>query len=104
MTRRLGSRALGLGALAVALAPAAAQACAVCGGGPDRTRLAFFISTMFLSLLPLALMAGGLIWLARHARARLTDEFLDRDAEAPAHAPKPAPPAGAALRGATPSA
>jgi len=83
VTRRL-PLASGLGALALALAPAAAQACAVCGSGNDRSRLAFFISTMFLSLLPLGLMAGGLIWLARHARARLADEFVDRDAPAPA--------------------
>ena len=41
--------------------------------------MAFFATTILLSLLPLALMAGGLLWIARHARARLRGEFDDRD-------------------------
>ena len=61
------------------LLPALASACAVCGGGPERSRLAFLISTGFLSLLPLGMIAGGLLWLRRHARTALRGEFLDRD-------------------------
>ncbi|MEO5616385.1 MAG: hypothetical protein ABIS67_01315 [Candidatus Eisenbacteria bacterium] len=41
--------------------------------------MAFLISTIFLSLLPLALIVGGLLWLRRHARADMGGEFLDRD-------------------------
>ena len=85
------------------LVPALASACAVCGGGPDRTRVAFLISTGFLSLLPLGLIFGGLIWLRRHARAALRDEFIDRDDQAIAAASRargdalPAAPAAPAF-------
>ena len=41
--------------------------------------MAFFGTTILLSLLPLALMAGGLGWIARHARERLRGEFEERD-------------------------
>jgi len=35
--------------------------------------------TMVLSILPLAMIAGGLWWIARHARGRLVGEFEERD-------------------------
>lgn len=59
--------------------PALAQACAVCGGGSDRMRIAFLISTAFLSLLPLALIFSGVWWLRRQIGAAMSDEFVDRD-------------------------
>ena len=59
--------------------PALAHACAVCGGGSDRMRIAFLISTAFLSLLPLALIFTGVWWLRRQIGASMRDEFLDRD-------------------------
>ena len=59
--------------------PVLAHACAVCGGGTDRMRIAFLISTAFLSLLPLALIFTGVWWLRRQIGAAMTDEFLDRD-------------------------
>lgn len=59
--------------------PALAHACAVCGGGTDRMRIAFLISTAFLSLLPLALIFSGVWWLRRQVGAAMSDEFLDRD-------------------------
>ena len=59
--------------------PALAQACAVCGGGSDRMRVAFLISTAFLSLLPLALIFSGLWWLRRQIGTSMRDEFADRD-------------------------
>ena len=79
MSRRLTGACGVMAAVAALLAPALAQACAVCGGGPDRMRTAFLISTGFLSLLPLALIFGGLWLLRRHARTVMRDEFLDRD-------------------------
>ena len=77
---RAAVRLLALGwALVAHGIPSAALACAVCGGGVERSRMAFFGTTILLSLLPLALMAGGLLWIARHARGRLQGEFVDRD-------------------------
>ena len=75
----MNARSAALAGIAVALTPGLALACAVCGGGPDRANLAFLISTIFLSLFPLALIVGGLLWLRRHAGAVMASEFLDRD-------------------------
>ncbi len=78
-----------LALLALSLPPAA-HACAVCGAAVDRNRTAFLGTTILLSLLPLALMGGGLWWIARHARERLAGEFVEREPLAGA----PEPPAG----------
>jgi hypothetical protein len=71
-----------IGLLGLALFPAAALACAVCGGGGDspRTQAAFFDTTILLSLLPLGLIGGGVLWLKRDGRDFLNGEFEDRDA------------------------
>ena len=67
------------------LAPAAARACAVCFSGSPRTRLAFFNTTMLLSLLPLGLIGGGILWLRKNARqAGVHDEAGDVDDVIPA--------------------
>ncbi len=42
-------------------------------------RIAFLISTGFLSLLPLALIFGGVWWLRRQIGTSLHEEFVDRD-------------------------
>lgn len=70
---------MALALVAGTLLPAAASACAVCGGGNPANRLAFFLSTIALSLLPLGLFAAGLWWLRRRLGARLREEFQDRD-------------------------
>jgi len=76
---RLGrlSRAL-LAAVSVALLtglPHAAAACAVCSAGrDDATRLAFILTTVFLTVLPLAMVGGIVYWL--HSRTRA----LEREA------------------------
>lgn len=57
----------------------AAHACAVCVTANERNRLAFFFTTIFLTLLPLGLIVAGLYWLSRHAKGRLAAEFEDRD-------------------------
>ena len=62
-----------IAALAVALlgaAPRAAEACSACTvGRDDETRFAFLATTVFLSVLPLAMVGGLLWWLRRRARA-----------------------------------
>ncbi len=59
--------------------PSPVLACAACAAAVDRSNAAFLATTIFLSLLPLALMAGGLWWIARHARGRLAGEFEERE-------------------------
>ena len=67
-------------AVAVALAcPAVGHACAVCFSGSPKVRLAFFNTTLLLTLLPLALIVGGLWWLRRTGRVVLADEFEESD-------------------------
>jgi len=69
--------------LALAL-PAAAHACAVCSVlNDEKNRKAFFDTTIFLSLLPLALIAIGLVWIARRGRDVLRSEFRESDEELP---------------------
>ena len=71
------------GALAL-LAPAAVHACAVCSVlNDDRNRRAFVDTTVFLSLLPLGLIAWGLVWIARKAKATLASEFRESDEDLP---------------------
>ena len=68
------------GAILLALlAPTAAHACAACATGNARNAWAFLVTTIVLSLLPLALIVTGAL-LLRH---RLTGQFDDRDAWAP---------------------
>lgn len=60
--------------------PDAALACAVCGASSvERSQMAFLGTTILLSLLPLALIGGGLWWVRRHAGERMAGEFVDRD-------------------------
>jgi hypothetical protein len=49
--------------------PDIASACPVCFDARDRNRAAFFATTVFLSLLPLGMVAGLGLWLRRRARA-----------------------------------
>ncbi len=69
-----------VGALAVlCLWTCPVHACAVCVTASERNRLAFFFTTIFLTLLPLGLIVAGLFWLSRHAKGLLAAEFEDRD-------------------------
>jgi len=67
---RLAAAALGLLLCAALLAPATAQACAVCFDPNDTTRNAYAYTALFMTLLPLAL-AGGLFWWIRRRAAML---------------------------------
>jgi hypothetical protein len=91
------------GAVLLAVTPAPASACAVCGanGGGAAN---FLSSTLFLSLLPLVMIGAGLLWLRFRARAtaRPTPEPREhaatpaggRGVAAPALALRPPGPAG----------
>jgi hypothetical protein len=64
--RRLGA----LCAAGAALAPETARACAVClASTQDDTRLAFIVTTGFMTFLPLGIVGGCVWWLRRRARA-----------------------------------
>ena len=54
----------------LALAPELAHACAVCGAavGEDESRVAYLITSAVLSVLPLALLGGFLLWLRAKSR------------------------------------
>jgi len=54
--------------------PAAAHACAVCFSATEQNRVAFLVTTIVLSLLPLGLIGGGLLWLRRQARLMFEEQ------------------------------
>jgi len=56
--------------LALVVVPEWAAACAVCGAGvdDDQSRVAYLITSAVLSVLPLALFGGFLLWLRRQHR------------------------------------
>jgi hypothetical protein len=52
-----------------------AAACPVCFSAKnEQNRIAFIATTVFLSLLPLALIGGGVVWLRRRARNQVKDD------------------------------
>ena len=56
-------------AAAVLFAPQLATACSVCfTGRADETRVAFLVTTGFLTVLPILLVGGLVWWLSRRAR------------------------------------
>jgi len=58
--------------------PDVAHACAVCFDARDENRQAFVATTVFLSLLPLGMVAGAGLWVRR--RSREIDEKIDSEA------------------------
>ncbi len=55
--------------VALVVVPAAALACPSCVNTQEENRVAYLVTTAFLSLLPLAMMGGIGFWLWRSARA-----------------------------------
>jgi hypothetical protein len=75
-------RALLLAAVALALVfvvPEAVYACPVCFDSSDENRQAFLVTTAFLSLLPLGMVAGAGLWIRR--RSKELGDGLDLDDE-----------------------
>jgi F0F1-type ATP synthase membrane subunit c/vacuolar-type H+-ATPase subunit K len=61
-------RNLAIAAAAYASIPAQqALACAVCFAGRDETRVAYLLTTLFMTSLPLFALAAGIIWVVRKA-------------------------------------
>jgi len=70
MTARLRSLTSALAAAIVVATPQVAAACAVCMGGVGGgTQRAFAIGSLFLSVLPLAVIGAAVLYLRRRARA-----------------------------------
>lgn len=67
---------IAIASLLVWLVPRISAACSVCYGGEEETRTAFILTTVFLSVLPLA-MIGSLVWWLWRAVSRAE---RDRDA------------------------
>ena len=67
--KRLRNPAAVLMVWGLASLPRAAAACAVCvSGQEDRSTLAFRYTTAVLSLLPLGMVGGGVLWLRHRMR------------------------------------
>lgn len=67
-----------MGVLAGMLLPGLARACAVCGVGTGKNGSTFFWTTILLSLLPLAMLAAGFMYLRRVVKLHMPDEFRER--------------------------
>ena len=73
---------LGLALLLVfVLLPDKLSACPVCFDSRDENRQAFLVTTAFLSLLPLGMVAGLGLWIRK--RSREIDREPDHEDEAP---------------------
>ena len=62
--------------LCAGLLPDAAAACSVCYAGAEESRKAFLLTTVFLSVLPLA-MFGSLFWWFRRRFRELDQTRID---------------------------
>jgi hypothetical protein len=58
----------GLALLLLVVLPEAASACPVCFDSSDENRRAFLVTTAFLSLLPLGMVAGAGLWIRKRSR------------------------------------
>ena len=85
--KRLRMRLATLMATLLTLGPQLAEACAVCGAGrEEESRVAFIITTAFMSLLPLLLIGGLVVWL--RSRFRMVEEERSTLRPGPAAAPE----------------
>jgi hypothetical protein len=65
----------------LAVLPEAVMACPVCFSASDENREAFLVTTAFLSLLPLGMVAGTGLWMRRRSREIDAEEFSAPDRE-----------------------
>lgn len=67
----------GLALLLLAILPDVAHACPVCFDPRDENRMAFLATTVFLSLLPLGMVAGAGVWVRRRVKEMDEEGPLD---------------------------
>jgi len=77
--RRLARGSAALFLACAALIPASAWACPFCFSGSPKVRMAFFGTTVLLSLLPLGMISAGVVWIRRVGRGMWAEEFDDSD-------------------------
>ena len=77
--------------VALVAVPELAAACAVCGAavGDDQSRIAYLFTSAVLSVLPLALFGGFLLWLRRQYRRQ---RDVEASAQPPTSVAAPTPP------------
>lgn len=63
----------------LALAPAEAWACPVCFDRDDEARVAFLATTALLTLLPLGMVGGAVMWVRRRTRDGLRKSVAPPD-------------------------
>ena len=61
-------RVIGAGIVS-SLLPTVADACAVCVGGNEENRIAFIVTTIFLTIVPLIVIGGTVRWAQKKAEA-----------------------------------
>jgi len=64
------------GALASLLLPALALACPVCGLPPEETKWAYQLMSVVMSLLPLAMIGGGIAFLVHRVKKAEAEQAL----------------------------
>ena len=62
-------RALGLSLASLALPAQRALACAVCFSGRDESRVAYLLTTLFMTAIPLLALGAGIYWVVKKASA-----------------------------------
>jgi hypothetical protein len=62
-------RALGLSLASLALPAQQALACAVCFSGRDESRIAYLLTTLFMTSIPLLALGVGIYWVVKKATA-----------------------------------
>ena len=77
--KRLSNLPVAALALVTCLVPAAAWACPFCFSGSPKVRMAFFGTTILLSLLPIGMIGAGVEWIRRAGRGMWAEEFDDSD-------------------------
>lgn len=68
-----------LALFALVLLPDLAHACPVCFDARDENRQAFIATAVFLSVLPLSLVAGAGLWIRRRSREVDAEEARERE-------------------------
>ncbi|MCB0366659.1 MAG: hypothetical protein H6624_00025 [Bdellovibrionaceae bacterium] len=61
-------------AAALMFAPSKAQACTVCGFGQDGSQMAFLLTTILMTTMPLAFIVAAVFYIRKMVKARSHEE------------------------------